>query len=308
VKRSPFKGSLTALVTPFRGDEIDNGAFADLVEWQILHGADGLVACSLSGEGPTLSPEEHARLVRITVEVAARRIPVIAATGTNCTASTIALTAAAERSGVGAAIVVTPYYNRPNQEGLYRHFEAVARAVDIPIALHLVPARTQVELGPRTLERLARIPNIVGIIDETSSADSQLVGVDADDGLGRLNGRDSSAALMALTGAPAWVSNVANVAPAHCSTLQAACRNGQLADARFLHEKLKPLCAALDREGAPSAVKYAVSLLHPRIDPRPRLPIAPVTDETAASVRAAMANLMSCPAERLGGATSLISI
>lgn len=280
-------GVLTALVTPFRGDEIDETAFADFVEWQIAEGADGLVPCSLTGEGPTLTPAEHVRLFRIAVEAAAGRAPVLAAVGENCTASAIELAREAKRAGADAALVVTPYYNRPNQEGLFAHFEQVARSVDLPIVLHVIPSHAAVDLGPATLERLAAIPSIVGLCDEDEKAVRQLSLRDMH-GLAEFHALDPSASSMALSGAQAWISKVANVAPGVCSALHAACRARDFPSALHLQRELAALCSALESEGAPAAVKYAVSLQRPGFDPRPRLPIAPVADATAALVEAAM--------------------
>ena len=162
-----FPGSLTALATPFENDDIAEKAFADLVAWQIAQGSEGLVVCGVKGEAPTLSPREQGRLIQIAVETASRRVPIVAATGTNCTRETIALTQAAEAAGATAALIVTPYYNKPNQEGLYRHYREIAKAVGIPLILEHDPSRTCVEIRPETLAKLAATPNIVGIEDVT---------------------------------------------------------------------------------------------------------------------------------------------
>lgn len=281
---------LTALVTPFRGDEIDEAAFAALVDWQIENGAGGLVPCSLTGEGPTLTPSEHARLFRITVEVAAGRAPVVAAVGANCTASAINLTAAAKSAGADAALVVTPYYNRPSQEGLRRHFEAVARAVDLPILLHVIPSHAAVDLCPATLERLAAIPSIVGLCDEEARSMRQLNVFEAH-GLAKIHGLDRSASSMVMSDAKTWISKIANIAPNICAALHAACRQRDFPGALHLQQDLAQACAALEIEGAPAAVKYAVSLRHPHFDPRPRLPIVPVSSTTAAIIEAAIRRL-----------------
>lgn len=285
-----ISGVLTALVTPFRGDEIDETAFADFVEWQIAQGAGGLVPCSLTGEGPTLTPAEHARLFRITVEAAAGRVPVVASVGANCTARAIELTAAARRAGADAALVVTPYYSRPSQEGLFRHFEAVARAVDLPVLLHVMPSHTAVDLCPATLERLAAIPSIVGLCDEEEKSIRQLNAFEAH-GLAKIHGLDRSASSMVMSGARTWISKIANVAPNICAALHAACRQRDFPGALRLQQDLAQVCAAIEVEGAPAAVKYAVSLRHPHFDPQPRLPIAPVSGATAAIVEAAIRRL-----------------
>jgi len=277
--RTP-KGLLTALVTPFRGDEIDEGPYADFVDWQISNGVDGLVPCSLTGEGPTLTPAEHARLFRKTVEIAAGRASVVASVGANCTASAVHLAAAAKTAGADAVLVSTPYYNRPSQEGLYRHFEEVARAVDLPIILHVIASHTHVDLCNATLERLSAIPSIVAVCDEGAQA-VRPFGRGDRSALTGVHGHDRSASTMALTGATAWISRSANVAPDLCSALLAACRDQDLASVVRLQQQLEPLSIALERESVPAAVKYAVSRRHAGFEAKTRLPIVPVTQTTA---------------------------
>lgn len=291
---------MTDLVTPFRNDAIDETAFQDFVEWQIAQGCAALAPCGVTGEGPTLSTDEHCRLVRATVEAAKGRVPVVAATGTNCTASTIVLTEAARRSGADAALVVTPYYNKPGQEGLFRHYEAIARAVDIPIVAQVDRSRANVALDAETIARLAAIPSIVGISDAAMDATPSPALTSA--GLMRFVANDLFAGPLSQSDPDGWISSVANVLPGLCRSAEAARRNGDAARALELHRKLAPLCAALGREGAPAAVKYATSLLHPGFDPTPRLPITPISHETAAMVRAALADLVEfaepCPLHR----------
>ena len=219
------QGSITALATPFTAHGIDEQAFADFVEWQIGRGTKGLVVCGTTGEGPTLTIAERKRLTQICVESACRRVPVIVGTGTNCTATTIEQTRAAKTDGADAALVVTPYYNKPTQEGLFRHFASVADAVDLPIILYNVPSRTGVDLQIGTVEQLAGIPSIIGIKDATGDLDRPSATALA---VGRrflqLSGDDPSAVSFNFTGGRGCISVVANVAPALCDELQQACR------------------------------------------------------------------------------------
>jgi 4-hydroxy-tetrahydrodipicolinate synthase len=289
-----FNGSMTALVTPFRENGIDETSFADFVAWQIAEGTEGLVPCGTTGEAPTLTSAERDRLVRITVEVADGRVPVIAGTGTNCTATSIAMTAAAKAAGAHAALIVTPYYNRPTQEGLYRHFEAIAKAVDIPIILYNVPARTGVDLSPATIGRLARIPSIVGIKDATGDlARPFATALEAGSCFDQISGHDATAVSFNLVGGRGCISVIANVVPRLCSALQKACREDSYQRARALQRKLLPLISALERETNPGPIKFAVSLVHERFDASLRLPLVPVSEETASAVRDALSEVLA---------------
>jgi 4-hydroxy-tetrahydrodipicolinate synthase len=287
-----FEGAMTALVTPFREDCIDEKTFAELVAWQIAEGTQGLVPCGTTGEAPSLTSSERDRLVRITVEVADRRVPVIAGTGTNCTASSIATTAAAKAAGADAALVVTPFYNRPTQEGLFRHFEAIAKAVDLPLILYNVPSRTGVDLAPATVGRLARIPSIIGIKDATGDMARPLAtALEAGSRFLQLSGHDATAASFNLAGGRGCISVVANVVPRLCGALQRACREDSYREARALQRKLMPLIAALECETNPSPIKAAVSLVHRRFNSSLRLPLVPASDETVKAVGDALNQL-----------------
>ena len=284
-----FRGSVTALATPFTSRGIDAGAFTALVEWQVREGTDGLLPCGTTGEGPVLTATERDRLIRLCVEGASRRVPVIAAAGTSCTATTIEQVRAAEAAGADGALVVTPCYNAPTQEGLYRHFAAIANAVDLPILLHNVPARTGVDLHVSTIERLARIPAIVGIVDATGDPDRPRATALA---VGRrfvqMSGCDANAVSFALAGGRGCVSTVANVAPALCAALQGACRRKAWGEARAIEDRLRPLVTALAREPDPGPVKQALFLLRPGFDRSPRAPLLPASVGTACDIEDAL--------------------
>lgn len=280
-----LSGLFTTLVTPFLGTEIDEDSFSELAQWQVSEGVDGLVTGAIAGEGPTLSPAERYRLTCLAVE-AGGRIPVLAVTGTNSTATSIELTRAARTAGASAAVLVTPYYNKPTQEGIYRHFEAVARAVELPLVVHNCPARTNLEIAPVTMERLARLPAIVGVVDEASDPD-RLMGEIATDGrLARFAARECARLPFhsASTGA---FSLAANVAP---SFAREAWRRRTVGD-HGTAARLDLLYRAFDMEAEPAAAKYAVSLLWPNFSPVPRLPLTAASEETGAMVRVALSRL-----------------
>lgn len=298
-----FGGSLTALVTPFApgGRQLDERAFARLVDWQIEEGTEGLVVAGTTGEAPTLTATEHDRLLRVAVEAAAGRVPVVAGTGTNCTRSSIELTRAARSAGADAALLVTPYYNKPMQEGLYRHFAAIAGSVDLPLILYDVPCRTGVEIAPDTLKRLAAIPNIVGIKDATGDlarpiATARAAGA----GFLQLSGHDATATGFNLVGGRGCVSVVANLAPRLCADLQRACRDGDFRAAAAIQARLAPLVAALERETNPGPAKLALSLLHPEVSPDLRLPLVAPAPGTFAAVAEALEAALGGVADKSG--------
>ena len=287
-----FPGSLTTLATPFENDDIAEKAFADLVAWQIAQGGEGLVVCGVTGEAPTLSPREQGRLIQIAVETASRRVPIVAATGTNCTRETIALTQAAEAAGATAALIVTPYYNKPNQEGLYRHYREIAKAVGIPLILENDPSRTCIEIHPETLEKLAATPNIVGIEDVTCDLSRFSVhSLSSAPNLIRWSGDDSASLLFRMAGGSGSVSVVANVVPRLWAEMQRACDAGDWSGARSIQTRLKPLVSALQLETSPGPVKYALSLAHPWFSPTMRLPLVAVSRQTASAIASALKEL-----------------
>ena len=297
-----LQGSMTALATPFTPDGLDQDRFEDLVEAQIGAGTDGLVPCGTTGEAATLTAGERHRLIRICVECAAGTVPVIAGTGTSCTATTIEQTRAAKNAGADAALIVTPPYSRPTQEGLYRHYAAVASAVDIPILLYNVPKRTGVDLHFSTVEQLARIPSIVGIKDASGDLDRpRVTALVAGPRFLQFCGEDANAVTFNLAGGRGCISVVANVVPALCRDLQRACRVKDWSRARAIQHRLDPLVAAMGRETNPGPVKQALALLPPGFSREPRLPLVGVSEDTAEAIRDALAGLAPHPAADAGG-------
>jgi 4-hydroxy-tetrahydrodipicolinate synthase len=281
-------GAITALVTPFHAGEVDLKGLTRLVRWQIEEGINGLVPCGTTGEAPTLSWEERLDIIGQCVRIASGRVPIIAGTGTSSTEATIGFATAAKSLGADAALIVTPYYNRPSQEGIFRHFEAIARKVKIPVIIYNVPARTAVDLLPQTIERLAEIPTIIGIKDATGDlsrplAVSALVG----DGFLQFSGHDSTSFGFNALGGRGTISVVANVAPRLCVEMHDACRNGDIHAATAIHHRLSPLIAALELDTNPVAVKCALNFLR-GLDPDVRLPLVPLLPQTADLVRKAM--------------------
>jgi 4-hydroxy-tetrahydrodipicolinate synthase len=287
-----FPGSLTALATPFENDDIAEKAFADLVAWQIEQGSEGLVVGGVTGEAPTLSPSEQRRLIQIAVETASRRVPIVAATGTNCTRETIALTQAAEAAGATAALIATPYYNKPNQEGLYRHYREIAKAVGIPLILENDPSRTCIEIRPETLAKLAATPNIVGIEDAICDLSRFSVhSLSSSPNFIRWSGDDSASLLFRMAGGSGSVSIVANVVPRLWADMQQACDAGDWSRAKSIQTRLKSLVAALQLETNPGPVKYALSLAHSWFSPTMRLPLVSVSRQTACAIASALREL-----------------
>jgi len=284
-----FKGSLVALITPMRDDgSVDEKALGDLVEWQVNEGTHGLVPVGTTGESPTLTHDEHKRVVKITVEVARGRVPVIAGAGSNSTEEAIDLTRHAKHAGADAALVVTPYYNKPTQEGLFLHYTAIADAVDLPIIIYNIPSRSVVDMSVETMARLAAHPNIVGVKDATANLARPLHTRRAcGAGFCQLSGEDHTAVAFLAAGGDGCISVTGNVAPRLCSDMQIAWQEGRVNDAITLQDRLLPLHDALFTETNPAPVKYAASLLS-RTSPRCRLPLAPVSEGTRERVRLAM--------------------
>lgn len=283
-----FRGSLVALVTPFRDGKVDEKAFQSLVAWQIAEGTHGLVPCGTTGESPTLSHAEHRRVVELCIEAAAKRVPVIAGTGSNSTEEAIELTRHAKKAGADGALVVTPYYNKPTQAGLYAHYHAIAKAVDLPIIIYNIPGRTGVDMSIETMARLAALPNIVGVKEATGDVtritrQRRAIGED----FCQLSGDDVLALGQMAHGAVGCISVTANVAPRQLSQFLEACLAGDFAAGRKLHDRLAPLHEALFLETNPTPVKYAVSLTG-RCTGDIRLPMVEVADGTKEKVRQAM--------------------
>lgn len=288
--RDNIKGSIPALITPLRNGAVDEAAFRKLVSWQIAEGSHGLVPCGTTGESPTLSHEEHMRVVEICVEEANGRVPVIAGAGSNATEEAIALTRHAKKVGADAVLSVTGYYNKPSQEGIYRHFAAIADAVDIPIILYNIPGRAIVDISVETMARLSKVANIIGVKDATGNLARPTRERAA---CGRnwrlLSGQDDTALGYMAHGGHGCISVTAIVAPRLCAEFQHACMKGDFKSARVLQDRLMPLHDALFVEPSPAPVKYAGSLLGLCTD-EVRLPLIPATDNARAVVRAAMAS------------------
>ena len=285
-----FKGSLVALITPMRDDgSVDEKAYASFIDWQIGEGTHGVIPVGTTGESPTLSHAEHKRATEIAVEVARGRVPVIAGTGSNSTEEAIALTRHAKEAGADAALVVTPYYNKPTQEGLYLHFTAIADAVDLPIIIYNIPPRSVVDMSVETMARLAKHKNIIGVKDATANLARPLQQKRAcGPEFCQLSGEDHTALAFNAAGGVGCISVTANIAPRLCSEMQGAWLEGRVRDATAIQDRLLPLHDALFAETSPGPVKYAASLLG-KTSERCRLPLAPLMDPTRAKVRAAMA-------------------
>jgi len=271
-----FQGIMTALVTPMSDGRVDESTLRDLVDWQIEMGAAGLVPCGTTGESATLDYKEHERVTDIVVEQANKRVPVIAGTGSNSTWEAIKLTRHAKESGADAALVITPYYNKPTQEGMYRHFEAVAKEADIPILLYNVPGRTGINLMPETVGRLAQIDNIIGIKDATNNIKQTLDTIDACDGeIVILSGDDFGNLSIMAVGGKGAISVTANVAPGLLSEFYAAWDRGDQERAAQLQRRLHPLHCAMFFETNPIPAKWGVHLLGKCSD-EIRLPMTPL--------------------------------
>ena len=282
-----FSGSICALVTPFRGGEVDEEAFRALVDWQISEGTHGLVPVGTTGESPTLDHEEHRRVVEICVEAAAGRAPVIAGAGSNATAEALALAEHAKEAGADAALVVTPYYNKPTQEGLYRHFEALDR-VGLPIIIYNIPGRSVIDMSVATMARCARLANVVGVKDATAAvgrATEQKLACGP--GFCQLSGEDVTQLGFMAQGGAGCISVTANVAPRLMSRMHEAWRAGDVAEAQRINELLTPLHVDLFCESNPGPVKYGASLLG-KCAEDVRLPLAPLGEAARAKVAAAM--------------------
>ena len=283
-----FKGSIVALITPFREGRVDEKAFAALIDWQIVEGTDGLVPCGTTGESPTLSHEEHIAVVELCVKAAKGRVPVIAGTGSNSTDEAIMLTRHARQAGAAAALVVTPYYNKPTQEGLYRHFKAIADAVDLPIVIYNIPGRSVVDMSIATMARLAEHKNIVGVKDATSDLARPLrtrLAIGA--GFCQLSGEDATVVPFLAQGGVGCISVTANIAPNLCAQLHDAWAKGDMAAVNVLNEKLLPVHDCLFVETNPAPVKFAASLLG-KCTGELRLPLCEVMDSTKARIKTAM--------------------
>lgn len=283
-----FKGSITALITPFLNGKVDEKAFQDLVSWQIAEGTHALVPCGTTGESPTLSHAEHHRVVELCIEAAKGKVPVIAGAGSNSTDEAIDLARHAKKAGADAVLVVAPYYNKPSQEGLFRHYEAIATSVDIPIIVYNIPGRSIVDISIETFSRLIALPNIVGVKDATADLARPLrARVALGPKFCQLSGEDATAIAFNIQGGVGCISVTSNIAPKLCSQMQNAWAAGDLAACSAINEKLMPLHDAMFCETSPAPVKYAASLLG-KSSPDVRLPLVPASAAARLRVEAAM--------------------
>ncbi|HEX8222211.1 MAG TPA: 4-hydroxy-tetrahydrodipicolinate synthase [Allosphingosinicella sp.] len=285
-----FRGSIPALVTIFRDEALDEHAFLDFVRWQVGEGSHALVPCGTTGESATLTSAEHRRVIELAIEGAAGRVKVIAGCGSNNTAHAVELTRSAKEAGADAALHVPPYYNRPNQEGIYAHFASVAEAVDIPIVLYNVPSRTITDISVETMARLAGIANVIGVKDATGnlarvSAQRLACGED----FVQLSGNDDMALGFSAMGGTGCISVTANVAPRLCAEFQNACLSGDWQGALRLQDKLYPLHAALFTDASPGPVKYALGRVRPEFRSDLRLPMTPPSQASRKAVDEALA-------------------
>ncbi|CAA7623467.1 4-hydroxy-tetrahydrodipicolinate synthase [Candidatus Terasakiella magnetica] len=286
-----FQGSITALITPFTNGRVDEKAYQDLVAWQIAEGTHGVVPCGTTGESPTLSHEEHHRVVELCLEVAKGKVPVIAGAGSNSTAEAIALSRHAKQAGADAVLVVAPYYNKPSQEGLFRHYEAIATSVDIPIIVYNIPGRSVVDISVETFARLAKLPNIVGVKDATADLARPLrMRTTLGPQFCQLSGEDATATAFNAQGGIGCISVTSNVAPKLCAQMQDSWAKGDLATCFAIRDKLMPLHDAMFCETSPAPVKYAASLLG-KSSPDVRLPLVPASEAARTRVEAAMKSI-----------------
>jgi 4-hydroxy-tetrahydrodipicolinate synthase len=286
--KTKFRGSFTALVTPFSNGSLDERAFRDFVNWQIAEGTNGLVPVGTTGESPTLSHDEHKQVVEWAIEEARGRVPVVAGAGSNSTKEAIGLAQHAEKAGADAVLVVTPYYNKPTQEGMYQHFKAINDAIGIPIIIYNIPPRSVVDMSVDTMARLFELPNIAGVKDATANVvrTSQQRAAMGED-FNQLSGEDATVLGFMAHGGHGCISVTSNVAPRLCAEFQGACLRGDFNSALQLHDKLMPLHTALFVETNPAPAKYALSVLG-KCAETVRLPMVPVSDKTKALVRDAM--------------------
>lgn len=283
-----FKGSIVALITPFSDGKVDRKAFKDFVDWQIKQGTHGVVPVGTTGESPTLSHDEHRLVVSMAVEVAKGRVPVIAGTGSNSTEEAIHLTRHAKEAGADAALVVTPYYNKPSQEGLYQHYKAIHDAVDLPIIIYNIPGRSVIDMSVATMARLAKLPNIVGVKDATADLARPLrTRVEIGPDFCQLSGEDATVTAFLAQGGVGCISVTANVAPALCAQMHNAWEAGNIAEMARIRDLLMPLHHAMFVETSPAPVKYAASLLG-KSTSDVRLPLVPCSEPSQAIVRDAM--------------------
>src|SRR5215469_2601703 len=288
VAKTNFRGSITALITPFKNGSLDEKAFRDLIEWQIAEGTGGFVPVGTTGESPTLTHEEHQHVVEWCIDQSKGRVPVIAGAGSNSTKEAIELAQHAEKAGANAVLVVTPYYNKPTQEGLYQHFKAINDAVEIPIIIYNIPPRSVIDMSVDTMKRLWELKNIAGVKDATASmvrVSQQRAAMGED--FNQLSGEDATVIGYMAHGGHGCISVTSNVAPRLCSEFHGAWQKGDVTTALKIHDKLMPLHTNLFIEINPAPIKYALSLLG-KMEETLRLPMVPISEPTRVAVRNAM--------------------
>ncbi len=283
-----FHGSITALITPFKNGEIDWKSFENLIEWQIEKGTHALVPCGTTGESPTLSHDEHRSIVKRCIDVVKGRIPVIAGSGSNSTKEAIELTQNAQNDGADAALVITPYYNKPTQSGMYAHFHAVHEASNIPIIIYNIPGRCIVDMDLSTMAKLAKLPNIIGVKDATGDLyrpliTRHIIGKD----FCQLSGDDCTAGAFLAQGGVGCISVISNVVPDKCAQMQNAWTNGDIKTYEKLRDSLALLANDVFCESSPAPIKYAAKKLGLCSD-EVRLPILPATDQARKKVDTAL--------------------
>jgi 4-hydroxy-tetrahydrodipicolinate synthase len=286
-----FNGALSAIITPFRDGAVDEAALRDLVEWQIQSGVDGIVPCGSTGESATLSHAEHETVIRLVVDQVRRRVPVIAGTGSNSTAEAIRLTTFAREVRADGALLISPYYNKPTQDGIYRHYKAIANAVDLPLIVYNIPGRTGSNIAPETFARMSEVRNIVGIKEASGSMDqcSDILKF-CGDRLTMLSGDDSLTLPLMALGAKGVISVITNVMPREMHEMAAAGLAGDFERARHVHYKMLPLMRALFTETNPIPVKQACAFMG-KCTNEMRMPLTPMTPPAAEKLRAVMKDL-----------------
>ena len=283
-----FEGSITALITPFKNGELDKPAFQSFVEWQIAEGTNALVPCGTTGESPTLSHDEHREVVETCIDVADGRVSVIAGTGSNSTREAVELTHHAKQAGATAALVVTPYYNKPTQAGLIAHYTTIHDECDLPIIIYNIPGRSIVDMSVDTMAKLAELPNIVGVKDATSDLARPLeTRIACGPDFCQLSGEDGTAVPFLAAGGVGCISVTANIAPKMCSDMHSAWRGGDLDTVMSLQDKLMPIHMAMFGETSPGPVKHAASLLG-KCSAETRLPLVEIAESNKEAVRSAL--------------------
>ena len=293
-----FKGSITALITPLKNGKVDEKAFQDFVEWQINQGSHGLVPCGTTGESPTLTHEEHERVIDLCIETANGKVPVIAGTGSNSTDEAISLTKYSKQAGADAALIVTPYYNKPTQEGLYNHFKAINDSCNIPIIIYNIPGRSVVDINIETMKKLAKLKNIIGVKDSSNDLSRPLLTTES---IGKnfcqISGEDATVVPFLSQGGHGCISVTANIVPKMCSDLHNAWQKGNFKKVQSLNSFLFPLHNVLFLETSPGPVKYAASLLK-ICSEELRLPLVKVEPSTKKEIKSILTKLKIKPIKK----------